>query len=285
MPHTNRKKKTPAGMKSVTDQNRKQIIVHTKRKEVLDDEGWTHVVDKPSRQRASSVTESKDAGKYWSIGADFKVGDAYYINRTIEEIQEEFTHSKKAWEGSPACASLKALLDEKMKADSNTKKISRVVALGLGSLQSSRTQSRKTSFTQMAALETILQIMAKEETISMIFQDPVFTDLDKEFLVTLGHQVVEDPAAFDQIDENTLVYAIHCYSDVYQKVSQAPKPAVLVSTDVELFDRTSLDGEKGDVKSLGAMVESYEAIPFPQIRHDFSDTKIYWPKNVESGNP
>lgn len=85
-----------------------------------------------------------------------------------------------------------------------------------------------------------IRLLAKGETVPTIFQDPVFTDLDREFLVASGHQVLEDPAAFKQIDENTLVYAIHCYSDVYENVSQAPKPAVLISTDVELFDKTSL---------------------------------------------
>jgi hypothetical protein len=31
-------------------------------------------------------------------------------------------------------------------------------------------------------------------------------------------------------------------------------------------------------QSLGDMVKNCEEIDFPQVRHDFSDTKIYWRK-------
>ena len=34
--------------------------------------------------------------------------------------------------------------------------------------------------------------------------------------------------------------------------------------------------------ALVEMVKQYEATDFPQIRHDFSDTKIYWRKNEEN---
>ena len=35
-------------------------------------------------------------------------------------------------------------------------------------------------------------------------------------------------------------------------------------------------------KSLEDMVTDCEIIDFPQVRHDFSDTKIYWRKGAES---
>jgi hypothetical protein len=34
-------------------------------------------------------------------------------------------------------------------------------------------------------------------------------------------------------------------------------------------------------KSLEGMVEGCEVMDFPQVRHDFSDTKIYWRKGAE----
>ncbi len=34
-------------------------------------------------------------------------------------------------------------------------------------------------------------------------------------------------------------------------------------------------------KSLEDMIEGCEQLDFPQIRHDFSDTKIYWRKPSE----
>jgi hypothetical protein len=46
-------------------------------------------------------------------------------------------------------------------------------------------------------------------------------------------------------------------------------------------DRRSGDAE-ATAKSLESMVEGCEVVDFPQVRHDFSDTKIYWRKGAES---
>jgi hypothetical protein len=52
--------------------------------------------------------------------------------------------------------------------------------------------------------------------------------------------VVEDPEAFGRITENSLVYAIHCYADVYKSVSEGPRPAIMVGTDVEKFGKFNM---------------------------------------------
>ena len=46
---------------------------------------------------------------------------------------------------------------------------------------------------------------------------------------------MENPEAFKLINERSLVYAIHCYADVYKGISEGVKPAVFVGTEVELF--------------------------------------------------
>lgn len=37
-----------------------------------------------------------------------------------------------------------------------------------------------------------------------VSQDPVFGDIDKAFVELLGHEVVDDPEAFEVIDERNL---------------------------------------------------------------------------------
>ena len=49
--------------------------------------------------------------------------------------------------------------------------------------------------------------------------------------------MVEDPDAIGEITDNTLVYAIHCYADVYMAVSEGPCPSMIVMTDIENFGR------------------------------------------------
>ena len=82
--------------------------------------------------------------------------------------------------------------------------------------------------------------MEGNENAETIFQDPQFTDLDTQFLNSLGYAVVEDPEAISKINIDSLVYAIHCYADVYQAVSGGPRPSVMIITDVANFGRFNL---------------------------------------------
>jgi hypothetical protein len=227
MPHTNRKRKTATTSAKIDE--KKPTVVHTKRKEVIDEEGWTHVVDAPSRKTKSAGLKTAQ----FLHGGDFERDGVSYVNRTSEEVKADFEYWKKQWEQSTACEELKELLADGEKRS----KVENVVFLGMGSLQSSRREGRRASATQLAALQTVVSIFGE---VPITLQDPQFIDLDKEFLASLGYKVVDDPDAFKHITEATLVYAIHCYADVYKAVSEGPRPAVLIGTDVENFGRFSL---------------------------------------------
>ncbi len=79
-----------------------------------------------------------------------------------------------------------------------------------------------------------------EEKQPCIFQDPQFTGLDKDFLTSLGYTVVEDPLAFGHVTENSLVYAIHCYAEVYKSIAEGPRPALMIGTDAENFAKFNM---------------------------------------------
>ncbi|KUJ09497.1 uncharacterized protein LY89DRAFT_657898 [Mollisia scopiformis] len=191
-------------------------IVHTKRREVVYEDGWTLIVDTP---------KAKTIPKPTFHGGDFEVNGVSYINRTLDEMRADFEHWKKAWEESDACGALREKLEGM--------KIENAVVLGLGSLQSSRREGRRASATQLAALQTVLGAL----DLPVVLQDPQYTELDKEFLTSLGYKVVDDPGAFAAVGTGSLVYAIHCYGPVYQSFSDGPRPAVLIGTDVENFGR------------------------------------------------
>ncbi|KAF4627285.1 hypothetical protein G7Y89_g10870 [Cudoniella acicularis] len=250
----------------------KKVIVPTKRMEVVDDDGWTHVVDAPTRR--SPVSKHNGAQENLQHGGDFTVNGVAFVKRTLQEMQDELGYWRKNWEKSTAPEQLKVLLNKK-KGD-GSKKISNVVVLGLGSLQIARLEGRRASHTQFAALETVVSILAGEEKIHIVFQDPIYTDMDKQLLCHLGHQVVEDPAGFESIGEDTLVYAIHCYGDVYRKVAEGIKPAILICTDLDNFGKFNLSETTEEAtKVFEDIVDGCEKIDFPQLRYDFSDTKIY----------
>ncbi|TAQ83050.1 hypothetical protein B7494_g8627 [Chlorociboria aeruginascens] len=262
MPHTNRKKRAGAATTRP-----KRNSVHTKRTQVLDEEGWVHIVDSAGRVVGKGTAEAGG----WH-GGDFTRGGVEYVDKSVEEMRADFEGCSRAWMASEACAGLKIMIGEMA-----GRELGNVVCLGLGSLQSARREGRRRSFTQLAALQTILSSL--NHSSQCVFQDPQFAATDTEFLTSLGYTVVEDPDAFSYIKENTLVYAIHCYARVYQSISEGPRPAILISTNVENFGKFILSEESVQIaESLEKMVEPYQSFDFPALRHDFSDTKVYfWP--------
>ncbi|EDN91071.1 predicted protein [Sclerotinia sclerotiorum 1980 UF-70] len=230
MPHTNRKKKSGAGDTGDVVMNgaekTKKIVQPMKRKQVEDGEGWTHVIG--GGKKASS-------GEAWTHAGDFVKDGVAYIERTVEEMRDDLVYYGKQWESSEAAKQLKGVLKGKGA-------VKNVVCLGLGSLQSARREGRRSSFTQLAALMMILEELGGigADKIQCVFQDPQYTETDKEFLISLAGIVVDDPLAFDHIKEDTLVYAIHCYGPVYKTISSGPQPAVLIGTDMDNFSRLYL---------------------------------------------
>lgn len=221
-----------SGRKSKQSRKKKpsapKAILHTKRKQVEGNDGWIHIVDKPRPNKTSATAHTQ-----LLQGGDFEVNGLSYVNRTLTEMKDEFEHFKRSWEDRPACNVLK----EKAKDIERARKIENVVVLGLGSLQSARREGRRASSTQLAALQTIAGTMEMGSDVTFVFQDPQFTEVDKQFLASLGYKVADDPQAFKEIGEGSLVYAIHCYGPVYRSVSERSRPAVLIGTDVENFLR------------------------------------------------
>ncbi|TGO37733.1 hypothetical protein BHYA_0090g00230 [Botrytis hyacinthi] len=280
MPHTNRKKKSGARDTGEEAEKTKKIAQSTKRKQIEDGEGWTHVVGGGKKTGAAET---------WTHAGDFVKDGVAYIERSMEEMQADLESYRKQWEGSEAAGQLKKILHGRGKVNS-------VVCLGLGSLQSARREGRRSSYTQLAALMMIIEEFGElcleslvgdpktnnilggmgEDKMQCIFQDPQNTEGDKDFFTSLGGKVVDDPLAFDYIKEDTLVYAIHCYGPVYKTISQGPRPAVLIGTDVDNFSNLWLSKTETLEQHLDDMIKDCEIINFPQLRHDFSDTKIYW---------
>lgn len=244
-----------------------------KRKEVLDTEGWTHLIDKP--RKTLQAQKISAAGSSLQIG-DFEINGISYLNRTLEEVKKEFYLWQKQWEGSSSCADLKKKIIN-LKETSKIFEINDFVVLGIGSLLSARREARRCSATQLAAVLTILQVVNK--AVPVFVQDPQYLELDEEFISSLGWTTVRDPKAFRLIGESSLVFAIHCYWEIYHAIIKASKPSVLIGTKMdnfEKFDTTSSEELSNKMEIIKRMVEDYQEIDFPQLRHDFSDTVIYW---------
>ena len=153
MPHTNRKKKSSSG--AAGEKKPQPKLVHTKRQQIEDEDGWTHVIDTPRKSQLKIRDGPLHAG-------DFERGGVAYVERTVEEMSADLEYYTKQWEGNEGCAELIAKLKvEEEKEGERRARVGDVVCLGLGSLQSARREGRRSSFTQLAALRSIIGILGK----------------------------------------------------------------------------------------------------------------------------
>lgn len=113
------------------------------------DNGWAHVV--------GGRVIKPDANKVKLEKGDFQINGAQYRNKTFDQVSEEYDDFKKTWEESTAAAELIALLSPYK----GNKQLRNVVVMGLGSFQSTLEMSNRTSYTQLAALTTIMTTLGK----------------------------------------------------------------------------------------------------------------------------
>lgn len=113
MPHTNRKKKTATNQNSLQPSTpRKSVLLtqHTKRTEVEDSDGWTHIIDAPSTRRSNKLRHGKgNVGPQLHTG-DFEIEGNGYVSRTVEEMGEEVEFWRKGWASFKAEKELRRLL-------------------------------------------------------------------------------------------------------------------------------------------------------------------------------
>lgn len=271
MPHTNRKKKLSSESKPKFIQSKRQLLE--------DDKGWTHVVDVKKTSHVAKVNgDSKEDNPKLSksLEGDFISGNVAIVTMDLKEVEAEYARFTQQWESSEACTQLKTIVTDRLK----DQRITKIVCLGLGSLQNCFFHARRTSHTQLAALRTIIKTLGLPN-LKQVAQEPCATALDKEFLKGKGIESLDDPQGIDHIDEETLVFAVHCYADLYQQIGKASLPVVLIASDIErhienmrVLESRSEDEEK-KLKELSILSTGVEVVPFPQIRYDFSDTSIY----------
>lgn len=138
-------------------------------------------------------------------------------------------------------------------------------------------------------------------------QDPRSTDLDKSFLESMGCELVDHPEAFQHVNKNSVVYAIHCTFQLLWKVKERADPALLIANHIrdssfeqirykpevpdepenELENSQQNEEEKTHLERYEktcSLIQNCEEIAFPQLRNDFSDTVIYWRRSQRPTN-
>ncbi|KAK1574384.1 uncharacterized protein LY79DRAFT_639771 [Colletotrichum navitas] len=242
-------------------------------------EEWIHVRPKSRFRRNAPRPPPKIPGSALS-----KLADEPRALKSVADITAEYEAFKTRWRDTPCHVELKELVKANAEAHRTVRK---AVCLGVGTFdpEDGGWDAKRRSYIQLDGFLTIVEVLSAlyKESIPCSFQEPRFTPNDAEFLTNLGHKVVESPTAFEAVDQDTLVFAVHMYRPIYEATLEKASPAMFVGTGWDVWDEFATMKE-GDFKCMSDMHDSHKHFPFPQdgTYTTFSSTCLYWRAKTES---
>ena len=221
-------------------------------------EEWTQVRRKPRRnaqqQAAPPHVHIRGTGLSPTLGAHVPAE----ARLSAPDIQRDHNRQMAQWQES-TCR--QRLMDLFSAPGRPRPRVSRAVCLGIGSFDPNDGSwwAKRYAHTQLAAFLTIVAALRDQENqrdgqdgsqhengqqeqpqpIRCFFQEPMFSPSDKEFIRGLGQEfeVVESPQGFELVDDQTLVFGVHLYCDIYSQAIAACVPAVFVGTSLGVWEK------------------------------------------------
>lgn len=156
---------------------------------------------------------------------------------SVSDIQKDHDRFENQWRESTCLRRLNDLVT----SNSSKPKVTRAVCLGIGSFdpEDGAWEVKRRAHVQLAAFLSIVagfQSQGEPSTIQCFFQEPLFTASDRDFVRSLGHEVVESPRGFEMVDRETLVFGIHLYRDIYSQAISRSVPAVFIGTGLNVWE-------------------------------------------------
>lgn len=91
-------------------------------------------------------------------------------------------------------------------------------------------------------------------------------------------EVVESPAAFSMVDEDTVVYGIHMELKTYAQ-ALTTLPAIFIGAGLSEWE-TLMDVDPAGLESMRKMDTTYKNYRFPDLNYMFHGTSMYWREGV-----
>ncbi|CAG9993660.1 unnamed protein product [Clonostachys byssicola] len=235
------------------------------------DDGWTHVKSKSRRRPGKKSPKAVHTVQENQIHAVQTEN-----TRSPEEIASEYQRIRSEFEVTKAGEELHELMTK-----NGPKDVSQAVCLGIGTFDppDGGWETKRRTFIQLIGFLLMVEALEKRDKtkVKCYFQDPVFGEADKAFIVSLGHDVVSSPEGFEKVDGNTLLSGVHLYRPIYAKALEKCLPAVFIGTDLDVWDTVTL-GTMDDLAMAKTMEETYSKKKHPQdpMSTAFTNTTIYW---------
>lgn len=155
---------------------------------------------------------------------------------SVEQVKQEHDRISDQWKSSSSCRRLQELLS----SHSTSSSVTKAICFGLGTFDpvDGAWEQKRKAHIQLAAFLAIVDYLRSKEghAISCFFQDPIFNPVDKAFIESLGHQVVESPVGFQLVEPSALVFGVHLYRDVYSQIIATHTPAMFIGTAYEVWE-------------------------------------------------
>lgn len=195
-----------------------------------DSDGWTRVPAKGRRR----------GGRSRPSAAPVAIGHSPGLPRTenlrsASDIADEYRRIRAQWETTEASQILRRFV-----TDHGPASVSTAVCLGIGTFDppDGGWDTKRRTYVQLIAFLLVVEAFEGKlgRKIECVFQEPVFTEPDKAFITSLGHQAVDSPQGFDMVKPGTLLFGVHLYRPIYAKALESCLPAVFIGTDLDVWD-------------------------------------------------
>ncbi|MCJ1234613.1 hypothetical protein MMC14_002574 [Varicellaria rhodocarpa] len=196
-----------------------------KTRHLTDSDGWTHIIRGPSQTSERFVSNSP----YEAIhSGKVEIPEGF----TLERAQEKYKGCVRRWESS-MCYKWLVNLFEQTILKVRTLRIDSCMVTGLGSFTKSEVTGNDSSFYQLAAFETLLRILKQRFDIRRVnFQEPIFTALDEDLLVSKGFTIIQDPEAYSLMTQSTFLYAPCNEWNTIFSIIRSTHPALYIGNEL-----------------------------------------------------
>ncbi|KAJ3559472.1 hypothetical protein NPX13_g9527 [Xylaria arbuscula] len=198
---------------------------------------------------------------------------------SLEQVKADHERIAGQWKSSLSYSRLHELLSSNYSSISSS--VATAVCFGLGTFDppDGAWEQKRKAHIQLAAFLAIVEHLQGKSShrIRCVLQEPVLNSVDKAFIESLGHEVIESPAGFQLVDPKTLAFGVHLYRDIYSKVIATHIPVMFVGTSYDVWE-DALGVENLDWARMKQLDQLCTKAKFPENQADttFSSTTIHW---------
>lgn len=149
---------------------------------------------------------------------------------SYDTLKLYFEEQIRMWQESEMCRRVVQILESSVSGHG----IEKIVAVSLASI--SNNYEHRSAFQHAFVLTLREWLLARQESICCYAQDPVYNDVDKIVLGEHGIEVIDDPRAWLELDNRSILFSCASNVPVKEIVADIARPAVVIWERVKETD-------------------------------------------------